>query len=93
MIYFFYLVLLLLLWRTVFWNPRKLSGVTRQKPLLLGHRGVRGERPENTVEAFQLAFESGLDGIECDVQRTSDGQLVLFHDFAIKDNKEGKGRR
>jgi glycerophosphoryl diester phosphodiesterase len=82
-----YLSLLLLLWRTVFWNPRKLSGVTRKAPLLLGHRGVRGERPENTLEAFQLAFESGLDGLECDVQRTSDGELILFHDFEIQGKK------
>jgi glycerophosphoryl diester phosphodiesterase len=87
MTYFLYLLLLLFLWRTVFWNPRKLPGVTRQKPLLLGHRGVRGERPENTLEAFQLAFESGLDGIECDVQRTKDGELILFHDFEIQGKK------
>jgi glycerophosphoryl diester phosphodiesterase len=87
MLYFLYLVLLLLLWRTVFWKPRRLPGVTRQKPLLLGHRGMRGERPENTLEAFQFAFESGLDGIECDVQRTRDGELILFHDFEIQGKK------
>jgi glycerophosphoryl diester phosphodiesterase len=82
-----YLFLLLLLWRTAFWNPRKLPGVTRISPLLLGHRGVRGERPENTLEAFQLAFESGLDGVETDVQRTRDGELILFHDFEIQGKK------
>jgi glycerophosphoryl diester phosphodiesterase len=87
MLYFLYLILLLLLWRTVFWKPRKLPGVTRQKPLLLGHRGVRGERPENTPSAFQLAFDSGLDGLECDVQRTRDGELILFHDFEIQGKK------
>jgi glycerophosphoryl diester phosphodiesterase len=82
-----YLLILLFLWRTVFWNPRKLLGVTRTPPLLLGHRGVRGERPENTLPAFQLAFESGLDGIECDLQRTRDGELILFHDFEIQGKK------
>jgi glycerophosphoryl diester phosphodiesterase len=82
-----YLLLLLFFWRTVFWKPRKLPGVTRQTPLLIGHRGVRGERPENTLEAFQLAFESGLDGIECDVQRTVDGELILFHDFETQGRK------
>jgi glycerophosphoryl diester phosphodiesterase len=87
MLYLLYLILLLLLWRTTFWNPRKLSGVTRASPLLLGHRGVRGERPENTLVAFELAFESGLDGLECDVQRTSDGELILFHDFEIREKK------
>jgi glycerophosphoryl diester phosphodiesterase len=82
-----YLLLLLLFWRTVFWQPRKLPGIPRKTPLLIGHRGVRGERPENTLEAFQLAFESGLDGIETDVQRTVDGELILFHDFETQGKK------
>jgi glycerophosphoryl diester phosphodiesterase len=82
-----YLLLLLLFWRTAFWQPRKLPGVTREVPLLIGHRGVCGKRPENTLGAFQLAFESGLDGIETDVQRTNDGELVLFHDFEIQGKK------
>jgi glycerophosphoryl diester phosphodiesterase len=78
---------LLVLWRWVLWQPRALSGLTRQLPLVLGHRGVRGARPENTIDAFTLAFESGLDGIECDVQRSRDGQLVLFHDFELHDKQ------
>jgi glycerophosphoryl diester phosphodiesterase len=78
-----YLLALLLVWRYVLWQPRGLSGVTRATPLLLGHRGVRGARPENTLAAFELAFASGLDGIECDVQRSKDGELVLYHDFEI----------
>jgi glycerophosphoryl diester phosphodiesterase len=87
LLFLVYLLLLLLLWRTAFWIPRKLPGVTRTPPLLLGHRGVRGERPENALEAFQLAFESGLDGMETDVQRTVDGELILFHDFETQGKK------
>ena len=80
-----YVLVLFLLWRFVFWLPRSVPGVSRQAPLLLGHRGVRGKKPENTYEAFKLAFDEGLDGIECDVQRTYDGKLVLFHDAKVKD--------
>jgi glycerophosphoryl diester phosphodiesterase len=81
-------------WRTVLWRPRPLPGVTRQRPWLLGHRGVRpvghssapSDFPfENGIEAFRQAFEAGLDGIECDVQLTSDGELVLFHDRRLED--------
>ena len=79
-----FVVILLLLWRYPLWKPRCLPGVDRASPLLLGHRGVRGSRPENTVEAFRHAFQSGLDGIECDVQRTRDGALVLVHDFTVQ---------
>ena len=72
------------LWRYALWRPRRLPGVTRAAPLLLGHRGVRGARPENTVEAFAHALQAGLDGVECDVQRTRDGALVLVHDFDFR---------
>ena len=36
------------------------------------------------MAAFRAAFDSGLDGIECDVQRSRDGVLVLHHDFEIE---------
>ena len=71
---------LLALWRGVLWRGRPLPGVTRVEPLLVGHRGVRGQLPENTVAAFRRALDAGLDGLETDVQRTLDGRLVLVHD-------------
>jgi glycerophosphoryl diester phosphodiesterase len=71
---------LLALWRGVLWLGRPLPGVTRAEPLLVGHRGVRGLVPENTVAAFRRALGAGLDGLETDVQRTRDGRLVLVHD-------------
>lgn len=77
------LVVLLALWRTVLWRPRRLPGVDRPAPRLVGHRGVRGARPENTLPAFALALESGLDGVEFDVQRSADGALVVTHDDTV----------
>ncbi len=74
---------LLALWRGFLWQGRPLPGVQRAPPLLVGHRGVRGPLPENTLAAFRLALESGLDGLETDVQRTRDGVLVLVHDTII----------
>ncbi len=85
-----YLAALLVVWRYLLWQPRALTGVTRKFPLVVGHRGVRGARPENTLEAFKLAFESGLDGIECDVQSLRDGELVLFHDFELQGKQLNK---
>lgn len=55
--------------------------MTRLAPLLIGHRGVRGAIPENTLAAFAAAINAGLDGLEFDVQRSRDGALVIFHDF------------
>ena len=47
------------------------------------HRGLHGAgRPENSPGAFAVAIERGM-GIECDIQRSSDGQAVVFHDWEL----------
>jgi glycerophosphoryl diester phosphodiesterase len=50
------------------------------RPLIYGHRGVRGPVPENTMIAFERAKSEGADGIELDVRTTKDGRVVVFHD-------------
>jgi len=44
------------------------------------HRGASAERPENTLEAFELALELGADALETDVHVTRDGHVVVIHD-------------
>lgn len=70
------------LWRGPSWRPRPLGVAKPPRPWMLGHRGARGPRRENTLPAFELAF-AYLDGLETDVQRTRDGVLVLWHDFDV----------
>jgi glycerophosphoryl diester phosphodiesterase len=48
--------------------------------LLLGHRGARRYAPENTIAAFDLALEHGVDGFEFDVRRTANHQTIICHD-------------
>ena len=48
--------------------------------LVYGHRGFSGVYPENTMLAFEKAYEAGADGIEFDVQLTKDGVPVIMHD-------------
>ena len=52
----------------------------KNKPLILGHRGYRSRFPENTMLSFAKAVEYGADGIECDIQKTSDCRYIVFHD-------------
>ncbi len=54
------------------------------KPTVVGHRGFgsgtsSGYR-ENTVESFLAAAESGVTWVELDVRRSSDGELMIWHD-------------
>ena len=53
------------------------------KPLVFGHRGACAYRPENTLEAFALAYEQGVHAIECDIVPTKDHALVLRHENAL----------
>lgn len=58
-----------------------LSGALHtSKPLIMAHRGVRREHPENSWAAFNAARESGFEAVEIDVKRSADGHFYLFHD-------------
>lgn len=48
--------------------------------LIFGHRGCRGDLPENSIESFEAALRGGADGFETDLRLLSDGTAVLFHD-------------
>ena len=50
----------------------------------IAHRGWHGPgRPENTLAAARAAVEAGL-AIECDIQRSADGEAVVFHDSTLE---------
>lgn len=46
---------------------------------LEAHRGGRDVRPENTLYSYAYAIELGATSIECDMQLTKDGQIVMSH--------------
>lgn len=50
------------------------------KPLVIAHRGASGQRPENTLAAYELAIEMGADMIEIDLHHTRDRDVVVTHD-------------
>jgi glycerophosphoryl diester phosphodiesterase len=61
-------------------------------PLVIGHRGASADAPENTLSAFALALEQGADGIELDVQLSTDGWPVVMHDQRVDRTTSGHGR-
>jgi len=62
-----------------------------RKMKIWAHRGACAHAPENTIPAFELAYELGADGIELDVQMTKDGELVVIHDETIDRVSDGTG--
>jgi len=53
------------------------------RPLIIGHRGASGHRPEHTLEGYRLAVEMGADFIEPDLVSTKDGVLIARHENEI----------
>lgn len=52
-------------------------------PLVIGHRGASGYRPEHTLASYKLAIRLGADYIEPDLVSTKDGVLVARHENEI----------
>jgi glycerophosphoryl diester phosphodiesterase len=49
-------------------------------PEIIAHRGASADAPENTIAAFNLAWQQRADGIEGDFRLTGDGRIVCIHD-------------
>ena len=58
-------------------------GELAPRPLIIGHRGASGHRPEHTLEGYTLAIQLGADVIEPDVVSTKDGVLIARHENEI----------
>jgi glycerophosphoryl diester phosphodiesterase len=60
------------------------------RPLVVGHRGLIGHAPENTLAAYRACLALRV-GFEFDVRRTKDGQLVCLHDATLDRTTNGRG--
>ena len=53
-------------------------------PVVLGHRGARAVKTENTTEAFRYACQSGIKWVELDAMLSADGVVMVFHDETLE---------
>jgi glycerophosphoryl diester phosphodiesterase len=60
----------------------------RRLPLVIGHRGASGYRPEHTLASYTLAIELGADYIEPDLVSTRDHVLVARHENDITETTD-----
>ena len=56
--------------------------------LIIAHRGASAYFKENTIAAFKGALALGAKYFETDVQFSKDGQLVIYHDYILKETKQ-----
>lgn len=76
-------------WNTPIYKDRHdqflATGKNKAMPKIWAHGGCCTLYPENTLEAFIAAAElDGITGIELDIQLTSDGEMVVFHDENLR---------
>jgi glycerophosphoryl diester phosphodiesterase len=60
--------------------------------IVLAHQGGDGERPSNTLAAFEHAAELGAEVLEMDINSSSDGVLMVIHDATVDRTTNGTGR-
>lgn len=62
-----------------------------EPPVMVGHRGAAGIAPENTLAGLKAGIENRAKLVEVDVQRSSDGVLMVLHDDALDRTTTGRG--
>ncbi|MFC6764692.1 glycerophosphodiester phosphodiesterase [Natrinema soli] len=63
----------------------------REKLHITAHRGFRDIFPQNTIAAVEGASRLGADRIEIDIEATSDGEIVVFHDATLDNLTDEEG--
>lgn len=78
-------IILAILGALIMFGPASeaLAQAIAKKPLVIGHRGACGYRPEHTLASYELAVEMGADFIEPDLVSTKDGALIARHENEI----------
>jgi glycerophosphoryl diester phosphodiesterase len=76
-------------------RPANAASAWASSPLVVGHRGGRGEGwpPENTLASFAQARTQGARAIELDVRTCSGGGVVVFHDDTLARMTHGRDSR
>lgn len=65
--------------------------VALDRVVAIAHRGGSRLRPENTLAAFDHALSLDVDGLECDVRLSSDGEVVVIHDDSLDRTTDATG--
>lgn len=60
--------------------------------LIYGHRGAKGECPENTLASFQRCLSHGVKRCELDLHLSRDGELMVIHDASLKRTTGRRGK-
>ena len=86
----FWLVFLVIHHR-YYWESKLPKGANIPGNILISHRGLKYDAPENTIKAYLNAANNNFTWIEIDVLSTKDGVLVCSHNYDLERETEGRG--
>src|SRR5271156_5650201 len=72
-------------------NWLKTLVVANAPPIIVAHRGLHGELPENSLAAMVAAWDAGILWCECDVHLSRDGEAIVIHDETLDRTTTGQG--
>ena len=90
-IFFILLVYLLVVTYLGHWQPRDMGNYYLSIPMMIAHRGIKINSPENTISAFKEAINEGFKAIEIDVISTKDGIVFCSHNHDMERETNGTG--
>ena len=62
-----------------------------EKPMIVSHRGSRGEYDDNAAGGFAMCLKAGVRGFETDIRMTKDDGLIIMHDANVSRTTTGTG--
>lgn len=71
---------------------KQLNDPSTKQVMVAAHRGDWRDAPENSLQGYKLAIDMGVDMVEIDLHKTSDGVIVIMHDGTIDRTTDGKGK-
>lgn len=83
--------ILLLVRHRFFWVARGRELSSKASPLIMAHRGLKTNSPENTISSYKEAIAAGFDALELDILQTNDGELICSHNFDLERESNGTG--
>lgn len=72
-------------------TTENLAGLPAWDVVLVAHRGLAPDYPENTMAAFQNVIDRGVGVIEIDLRGTADGRVIIMHDETVDRTTDGTG--
>jgi glycerophosphoryl diester phosphodiesterase len=64
---------------------------SKDSPLIMAHRGLKTNSPENTISSYKEAIAAGFGALEFDILQTKDGELICSHNFDLERESNGVG--